>query len=374
MSLSRTADERISAWLDHEAPEQLPDVVLRTALDETRGIAQRRVLRWGDLLLRPGHLATAAAAVVAVLVGAMLLGTAKPPPFGAPTGAPSPTVGTTPSPTLVLGTEPVVLDGRIAFEWTVDGNTDIYVMNLDRTGLVRLTDDAAVDAGPSWSPDGTRIVLTRGSGEARDVFVIDADGTDVTRLTTTQEGEDGPAFSPNGAEIAFIRYVETDGPGYFDLYVMDAGGTNERLVWHKDDVWAAGPVWSPDGASIYLAEDETSGGQIDIVRIDVETGAMSRLTTSQHDDSSFDLSPDGSTIVFQSDRAPGGLFLMDADGSNVRHLTGTWDRGYPVSWAPSGRHLVYAHADGWLYVIAADGTGLTRWAQAGPGVAWQPTP
>src|SRR6266542_1108461 len=55
---------------------------------------------------------------------------------------------------------------------------DVYVINVDGTGLSRLTrfDDAG---DPSWSPDGSKIVFDRSMG---DLYVMNADGTEVTRL------------------------------------------------------------------------------------------------------------------------------------------------------------------------------------------------
>ena len=263
---------------------------------------------------------------------------------------------------------PISLTGQIAFVRRVDGNTDIYLMNVDRTGLVRLTSDAAMDAAPSWSADGTRLLFTRGVGDARDVYLVNADGTGETRLTSSPEGEDSAAFSPDGSEVIFLRSVD---PDYFDIFAMDADGSNERLVWHRDGVWASGPQWSPDGQSIFFSQDESGGGEIDLVRLDLATDRVSPIADGPGDDSQFAISPDGSTIAFQSDRSPGGIFLADIDGGNVRHLTGSWDRGHSVSWSPDGQHLVYSAPDGWLYVVAADGSETTKWAE-GHSVAWRP--
>src|SRR5437660_277310 len=71
------------------------------------------------------------------------------------------------------------LNGKIAFNTNRDGNEEIYVMNPDGTGQTRLTNDAASDVGPAWSPDGLKIAFNRGF----DIFVMDADGSSPTRLT-----------------------------------------------------------------------------------------------------------------------------------------------------------------------------------------------
>ena len=102
----------------------------------------------------------------------------------------------------------------------------------------------------------------------------------------------------------FLRYVD---PTYFDIFVMNADGSNERRVWHKDGAFADHPQWSPDGQALFFNEDATSGGDIDIVRLVVATGELTRIVGGPGDDSTFDISLDSSTIAFQSDRAPGDL-------------------------------------------------------------------
>jgi hypothetical protein len=74
-----------------------------------------------------------------------------------------------------------------------------------------------------WSPDGQKIVLTNhsGVGENREIFIVNVDGTGLRRLTL---GGD-PTWSPDGRQIAFTRFE----PGQH-LYVINADGSGERLV------------------------------------------------------------------------------------------------------------------------------------------------
>jgi len=244
MTRDRSVDERISAWLLEEAPDQVPDRVLQATFERTRPSRQRRAfLGWRFPMYRitPTAIAVGAAAILVIAVGVTQLPRPNQSVGGGP--GPWPSASSTPAPTTrpTPSLAPISLTGQIAFERTVDGNTDIYLMNLDRTGLVRLTDDPAQDTRPGWSPDGQRLVFTRGgSGEETDVYVMNADGTGVTALTDTPEVEQGPVFSPDGSEIAFTRYVD---PTFFDLYVTGADGSDERRVYHREGPWLSWPAW-----------------------------------------------------------------------------------------------------------------------------------
>jgi Tol biopolymer transport system component len=92
-------------------------------------------------------------------------------------------------------------------------------MNADGSGLRRLTRNPAVDADPTWSPDGRRIAFESKRGGNFDIYVMNADGSGQRRLT--QSGGD-PAWSPDGRRIAFV--------GDSGIYVMHADGSGLRSL------------------------------------------------------------------------------------------------------------------------------------------------
>lgn len=72
---------------------------------------------------------------------------------------------------------------RFVGEAVVDGNHDIYVIDISTQSLARLTDDPSRDQSPSWSPDGTRIVFSAIVGGRREIIVMDADGSSRVQVT-----------------------------------------------------------------------------------------------------------------------------------------------------------------------------------------------
>jgi hypothetical protein len=91
---------------------------------------------------------------------------------------------------------------RIAFASDRDGNSEIYTVNPDGSGLWRLTIDPRFDLfAPTWSPDGSQIAFesrVHGSDDNSDIYIMLADGSGLTRLTDDPGDDRIPVWSPVG--------------------------------------------------------------------------------------------------------------------------------------------------------------------------------
>jgi TolB protein len=124
---------------------------------------------------------------------------------------------------------------KIAFWKTYPA--EIYIMNADCTGQAYLTN---LGSRPVWSPDGSKIAI----GKNGEIYVINVDGTGLTNVTNFPGDDDSPVWSPDGAMIAFIHQFSHLGADAYDIYVMNADGSGlTRLTTHPaSDI---GPAWRP---------------------------------------------------------------------------------------------------------------------------------
>ena len=117
-------------------------------------------------------------------------------------------------------------NGKLAFISNRDGNNEIYVMNALGGGQTRLTNNAAGEFAPAWSPDGSKIAFASFRDGNWEVYVMNADGTgrrNLTRNATLDFLYGTAVWSPDGRKIVFERDRNGDG-GSDDIYVTTPTG------------------------------------------------------------------------------------------------------------------------------------------------------
>jgi TolB protein len=178
---------------------------------------------------------------------------------------------------------------------SIDSQPGLYIVNLEKRTLIRVTDDPDKSEGwGSWCRLGRKIVYTQESaGSPSQLWIVNRDGSNKTRLGTSENVGMGKDWCPLGLKIL---YSAKNSKEKDDLWVIDWHGTNQtQLTDTPYGEW--NPSFSPDGKRIVYVSDE--GGKPEIWIWDLEGNYRVRLTSNIGIiDSNPRWSPEGSKIVF----------------------------------------------------------------------------
>lgn len=201
--------------------------------------------------------------------------------------------------------------------------------------------------------------------------IMDSDGANHRFITNGQSTALTPRYSPDYSKIAYVSYLN----GYARIFVYDIGTGRQTLVAESQNPTFA-PRWAPDGRSILYSM--AVAGNTDIYRVSAAGGGTpQRLTDTPGIDVGGSFSPDGSQVVFESDRSGSQqIYVMNSDGSNQRRISFFGGRAATPEWSPRGDQIAFTHIVGDLRVAVMNPSGggmrhLTNsWQDEAP--TWSP--
>jgi acylaminoacyl-peptidase len=260
---------------------------------------------------------------------------------------------------------------------------------VDSKGRQRraLTQGEWHDRSPAWSPDGTRIAFLSDRSGKYQVHTLQANSP-AEILQATKEGPEPLrlAWSPDGKTLAFTARVPPEPvqapwapaailpllrprpPALAQIFVVPASGGQPQRITGGELDYSGAPAWMPDGRSLVCAAQ----GQIFNIRL--AGRAVRELTNNELANSVPVPSPDGSKIAWiAADVRPQNyvvrhLWVMNADGSRARMLTGSLDRDvmHP-QWSNDSRTVYFLADDrGSTHVYAARNDGTARQVTSRP--------
>lgn len=249
--------------------------------------------------------------------------------------------------------ELVVLVPRIRpsreISYRIPGSQSLRRIGANGLGDIQLTDPGYIVSGSDWSPSGERLAVTflpKIGGSKSGLRTMNPDGSDERELVPNAGQE--PRWSPDGTRILLTRGDPAE------LYVIGADGQG-LVPLTQDGLNYINPEWSPDGRRIAVNADACG----DLWILEYPGGNHQRVslpTSSCY----HRWSPDGKLIAYQSisQAAPTvpamGIWLVNSDGTNPRPITSNCSpQGectaqesffYP-RWSPVGRHLAFVATD-----------------------------
>ena len=293
--------------------------------------------------------------------------------------------------------------GKIVFSSdrgeTTGADYDLYTMNSDGSGKVRLTTVEKFISHPVWSPEYSRIAYAMNVDHRDHIFIMTADGAVSRQLTFGDSYDKFPTWSPDGQSLAYISY-RNNTP---NLFVMDIYGQNIRqLTFAEVGSTVLWPSWSPTSDVIafsYNKAGDEIGFRLRTIRAD---GTDEKELISSNDPDLGDhepaWSPDGKIMYFLSNRnsrhieiwkldyakweqkRPGADKMNYADIglkkiSNLYSVNVNADHRPRVS--PDGQKIVfYGVGSDWhnigtnLYTLNVDGSALTNITKSIDGDEW----
>lgn len=272
--------------------------------------------------------------------------------------------------------------------------SQLWLMNADGSGHVKLTTRDASESSPRWSPDGSRIAFASSSeADGSEIYIYWVASGKMARITQLERSPSDLSWSPDGTHIAFSMHVpesnpvlvkphkkpkgakwaehprvttrlkhEADGvgylePGYSHLFVIPAEGGTARQITSGNYHHNSRPVWTPDGESLIFAANRHDDWAYDrrnseIYTVSISDGTITSLTDRNGPDYGPALSPDGNTIAYlgYDDKVQTyqvtKLYTMNLDGSGKKQITTGLDRSISdLVWDEDGDGLYFMYDD-----------------------------
>jgi Tol biopolymer transport system component len=211
------------------------------------------------------------------------------------------------------------------------------------------------------------------------IWLVNLDGSDLRRLRPGPLDGENPSLSPDGDRIVFER----DG----EILVLDLEEEDQETnLTETSDRQESLPVWSPDGQKIaFLTEGEAGNGTLEVMKTDgSQRRVLAEEVTATSGMGSFAWSPDAKMLAFVAEHRMEGssIYLIGADGTGLTHLIDPGPSFYSgLTWSPDGKSIAFhaqaafVHATPAIMIVSADGSGLESSVESlGPGVnpAWSP--
>ncbi|MFQ5746379.1 MAG: hypothetical protein ACE5HF_04065 [Gemmatimonadota bacterium] len=238
--------------------------------------------------------------------------------------------------------EPGIAATRIAFRRKLPGGgSDIFVVDSDGEGLRRLTRDSSIVYSPAFSPDGSRLLYVSYVTGQPASYELDL-ATGRSRVIAAEAGLNiTPVYSPDGRFIMLARSVDA----HTELFEMQREPLCcGRRITFTSSGDALNPSYSPDGRRVAFTSTPLGQPQVYVQGVNsAPPRLISRYVFGEKGyATSPDWSPRGDRIAYHG--WIDGVFqiiTVNPDGSDRRVLTSSGSNEDP-SWAPDGRHLVFA--------------------------------
>jgi TolB protein len=220
---------------------------------------------------------------------------------------------------------------QLAYVSFEGSKSSIFIQNRRTGNRFRVSSKPGINGAPAFSPDGRKLVITLGGVEGNpDIYILDINSRQTKRLTTHRAIDTEGTWSPDGRFI----YFTSDRSGGPQIYRISAnGGTPERVTFEGS--YNARPRLSPDGTRLAMVHNDRGNFRIAVMNVDSKDLLV--VSRGQQDESpSF--APNSDSLIYATrQRGDGVLETVSADGLiRQKMASGQGDVREPV-WSPFPR-------------------------------------
>jgi TolB protein len=246
--------------------------------------------------------------------------------------------------------------GKVVFESTRDGNSEIYIMNSDGTNIKRLTHNNVADTHPVLSPNGQKIAfISLDTFSQSQLWTMNTDGSNLRQITGLETDSEGnrlpwgcgyPSWSFDGTKIVVVA---GDFGGLIKLYLYSPDGSwKQNLGTPAYFDGCRFPEFSPDGKSVlYNADGAWAKTPVRVISLE---GQPERELIADGFQPTY--SPNGSMLAYNH---AGTIWVANPDGTNPRNLGARVDEQSNIDFNNRSDRIVFSR-DGDLWDIKPDGT------------------
>lgn len=244
----------------------------------------------------------------------------------------------------------------VVYSLELGGNVDLFKIGSDQESAVRLTNSAAVDVFPAWSPNKKLIAFISNQNGGSALWLMDANGESKRQLTGPDVDVSAFRWSPDSVRIA----VEIVGDSRRGISILDTD-LDESSSLTVDSEDARLGDWSPDGEWIvYVAQEGADGA----IRRRNPTG-VDEITIAEGRGLNPRWSRNGQFIAFSRANEDGSvdLVVLDKDGNGESVVAAGVNGKVAHDWSPDSKQLVYVigpDSDAEIYVTGRDGNGAKQ--------------